>query len=351
MLEATVAVRRGTLALDVALEVGDGEVVAVVGPNGAGKSTLLRCLAGLEPIAAGHVELAGRVLDDPGTGTFVPPQERGIGLVVQDYLLFPHLSALENVAFGLRAQGVGRAESRRRAASWLDRFGLAGQHDTSASALSGGQAQRVAVARALAVEPKLLLLDEPLAALDVPTATELRRDLRHDLGSFSGARLIVTHDPTDAAVLADRLVVIEDGRVTQHGTLEEIATHPATPYVADLLDLNRLDATKDGERTARLSGGQVLTVADALPEGPLAIVIRPRAVALHAHHPDGSPRNVWEATVADIEADRERVRVRLAGPVPLVAEVTASAIAELGLEIGGPVWAAVKAVDVAAHPR
>ncbi|HEV3498321.1 MAG TPA: ABC transporter ATP-binding protein, partial [Actinomycetes bacterium] len=212
-LAATVALTLGTLDLDVSLTLPMGTTVALLGPNGAGKTTLLRALAGLQPLQRGRVALDGEVLEDAAAGTWRPPEDRPIGVVFQDYLLFPHLSVLENVAFGLRCRGVSRTESRRRAHAWLERVGLGDRHGARPRELSGGQCQRVALARALATDPQLLLLDEPLAALDASTRIEVRRDLRRHLASFHGVRLLVTHDPLEAIALADELVVLEDGHV------------------------------------------------------------------------------------------------------------------------------------------
>ena len=374
MLHASIALRLGSLDLDVELDAGDGEVVALLGPNGAGKTTALRAVAGLQPLDRGRIELDGEVLDDPAAGVHVPTAQRPIGVVFQDHLLFPRLSALENVAFGLRARGVPKAEARARARGWLDRFDLGDHAGAKPRALSGGQAQRVALARALATDPRLLLLDEPLSALDARSRLEVRRDLRRHLATFGGARLLVTHDPVDAIVLADRLVVVEGGRVTQTGTTAEVTRRPRSRYVAELVGVNLLHGTAAGDRTVRLASGACLTVADPLPgpgsgsdsgsdspdpdrdPGPgsgsgLAVAIRPRALALHRHRPEGSPRNTWPATVVDLEADRDRVRVQLDGPVPAVAEVTPAAVAELDLVPGAEVWATVKATDLVAYER
>jgi molybdate transport system ATP-binding protein len=348
-LEAAMGVTLGPLELDVALSVPDGDVVALLGPNGAGKSTVLRCLAGLQPVDRGRIVLDGEVLDDAGGGVYVPPERRPVGLVFQDYLLFPHLSALENVAFALRARGVPRAEARRRAHDRLDRLGLADHAGHRPAALSGGQAQRVALARALVAEPRLLLLDEPLAALDAATRNEVRLDLRRHLRTMAGARLIVTHDPVDAHVLADRVVVLERGRVVQTGTPAEVTARPRSRYVAELAGVNLLSGTA-ADGVVRLAAGAVLTPADRPPDGPALVSVRPGAVAIHRHEPDGSPRNVWVATVADVAPVGDRVRVTLAGPVPLVAEITAAALADVGFARGEEVWASVKATDVRTYP-
>ena len=347
-LRAAFGVDRGTFSLDVTIEVGDGEVVALLGPNGAGKTTALRAIAGLVPLDRGRIELAGVVLDDPAAGTFVAPAARAVGYVPQDHVLFPHLSALDNVAFGLRASGATRVAARASAADWLARLGLAERASARPVSLSGGEAQRVALARALAIEPRLLLLDEPLAALDARTRPRVRAELRRHLVAFGGARLLVTHDPVDAAVLADRLVVVEDGRVVQEGTVATVTRRPASRYIADLVGMNLLQGTAAGDRAVRLPSGAELAVADRVPTGGVTVAIRPRAVALHRVTPEGSPRNVWHVTVVDVAPDRgdDRVRVELEGPIQLVAEVTPGAVAELGLKPGQHVWAAVKAVDV-----
>lgn len=351
MLVASIRVHLGDLDLDVDLTVDDGETVAVLGPNGSGKTTALRALAGLQPLDEGRIELEGVVLDEPAAGAFVPTAERPIGFVFQDHLLFPRMTALENVAFGLRSRGVDKAQAQARAQEWLARFGLAEHAGARPRGLSGGQAQRVALARALAADPRLLLLDEPLAALDASTRMSVRAELRRHLTTFAGARLLVTHDPVDAIVLADRLVIVESGRVAQAGTPAEVTARPASRFVAELVGLNLLHATAEGDHTVRLDSGATLTVADPPPSGDLAVAIRPQAVALHRSQPEGSPRNCWPAVVTDLEADRDRVRVTISGPVPLTAEVTPSSVAELDLAPGRDIWATVKAVDLTVYER
>jgi molybdate transport system ATP-binding protein len=282
----------------------------------------------------------------------VPIGDRPIGFVFQDYLLFPRLTALDNVAFGLRARGHTKADARDAARRWLERFDIADHADVKPRALSGGQAQRVALARALATDPRLLLLDEPLAALDASTRLAVRAELRRHLTSFPGARLLVTHDPVDALVLADRLVIIEHGHITQTGRPADVTARPASRYIAQLVGINLLHGTAHGDRTVRLRTGASLTVADPLPNAQdLAIAIRPQAIALHRQQPQGSPRNTWQATVTNLEPDRDRVRIGLAGPVPATAEITPTAVAELELAPGQTVWATVKAVDLTVYAR
>ncbi|TMD03958.1 MAG: ABC transporter ATP-binding protein [Chloroflexi bacterium] len=345
-LLAQVRLTRGSLVLDLEVAAHEGEVVAVLGPNGAGKTSLLRALAGLLPLTEGRITLDGMVLEDPGATIFVPPEQRRVGMVFQDYLLFPHLSVLENVAFGLRSRGVRAATTRAR--GWLERVGLADLADVRPTALSGGQAQRVALARALATEPRLLLLDEPLSALDVTIRADTRRDLRRHLANVSGIRLVVTHDPLEAMALADRLMVIEGGRLVQSGRAAEVTARPRSRYVADLVGVNLFRGRAKGTEVELETGG-ALTVADQA-HGDVFAVIHPRAVAVFRQRPDGTPRNVWPLRAVDIDLHGDRVRVRLMGTVTIVAEVTPAALADLGLAEGRKVWAAVKATEISVYP-
>lgn len=233
-LDASIRVTRGDFRLDVTLHVDDGETLAVLGPNGAGKTTILRCLLGLVPLDAGRIALADKILDDVDADVFVEPDQRRIGAVFQDYLLFRHLSALDNVAFGLRAKGTKKDEARLVARGLLERFEVDHLADRFPSQLSGGEAQRVALARALAIEPRALVLDEPLAALDVTTRKSVRDEVGRFLTAFSGPRLIVTHDPVDARRLADRVLIVENGHVVQEGSILEVVRQPATAYVEAL---------------------------------------------------------------------------------------------------------------------
>jgi len=346
-LEACVRVTLGALDLCVDLHVEAGIVVAVLGPNGAGKTTLLRVLAGLVRIADGHVVLDGQALEDTGSGIYVPPEARPIGVVFQQYLLFPHLTALDNVAFGLRCHGRSQREARQRAHEWLERVGLGDRATARPAALSGGQAQRVALARALAIEPRVLLLDEPLSALDVSTRADVRRTLRRHLEAFRGIRLLVTHDPLEAMALADHLVVLERGRVVQAGSPTQVAEEPRSSYVADLVGVNLLRGRATDDHVA-LSGGAVLAVPGA-GTGEVFAVIHPRAVALHRCPPEGTPRNVWRGQVAGLDVEGARVRVRVTGTIPVVAEVTQAEVADLHLDRGGEIWVHVKATEIAVY--
>ena len=341
-LDAHLVVARPGFTLDLTLTAAPGEVVALLGPNGAGKTTALRVLAGLIEPDGGRITLDGHRLDG------LPLEKRRIGVVFQDYLLFPHLTALDNVAFGPRCRRGPRAAARATAQEWLTRVGLADHLRKKPRELSGGQAQRVALARALASKPELLLLDEPLAALDARTRLDTRAQLRGHLASFPGATVLVTHDPLDALMLADRLVIVEDGRVVQTGDAAAITSEPRTDYVARLVGLNLYRGRATGT-SVRLSDDFTLTVA-AAPEGEVFVAFRPSAVALYAARPDGSPRNTWRATVGSVSSHGDALRIELTGPIPVAADVTPAAAVHLELEPGREIWASLKATEATAYP-
>ena len=341
VLDAHLVVRRGGFRLDLPLAVHAGEVVALLGPNGAGKTTALRALAGLEVLDSGHIDLAGRRVDDPAAGLFVPPERRPIGVVFQDYLLFPHLTALDNVAFGLRTRGVPRREARERARVWLQRMGLAEHGRRRPRELSGGQAQRVALARALAVAPALLLLDEPLAALDARSRRDTRTELRRHLADHPGATVVVTHDLADAMVLADRVVIVEDGQSVQEGTPAAVAERPRTDFVARLVGLNLWRGQAAG-RVVRVPRGPTVPIVEPMV-GAAFVAFSPSAVCLHA----GQPADVevhWPVTVAAVERYGDAVRVTLdggtldGGPETL-ADLPPVVAAQLEVTPGRRLWA------------
>jgi len=353
-----VVVRRGEFDVRAAFVAAEGETIALLGPNGSGKSTLVSAMAGLVPLRGGVLELDGRVLDAPHQGVSVPSAERPVGVVFQDLLLFPHLSAEENVAFPLRARGTGRADAHARARATMQRLRIDHRAAARPDTLSGGEAQRVALARALVVEPRLLLLDEPLSALDLQARSEMRSLLQRILREFDGVRLLVTHDPVEALTLGDRLVLLEDGRVTQIGSPEDIRDRPATQYAADLVGLNlyagRLEPLGDGAGRLVTSAGPLIVAWPPDVAGPLAAcsaTLRPADVSLHLSRPaDGSPRNVIEGLVQSVSLEGERARVRVAGQPPVVSEVTLGSVARLGLAEGTRVWASFKAVEVRVLP-
>ncbi|MFF9077320.1 ABC transporter permease [Streptomyces sp. NPDC014735] len=329
------------------LDAGPGTTIAVVGPNGAGKTTLLRALLGLTRRSRAVLRLGAADV------TAQPPHRREVAWVPQDGALFPHLTALSNTAYGLRARGVPRGDARREAQQWLDRLGVGGLAHRRPAQLSGGQAQRVALARALAARPRLLLLDEPLAALDQTTRAHVRHTLRTHLAGFGGVCLIVTHDPVEAVSLADRVLVLEEGRTLQDAPPAEVTRHPRSPWVARMLGRNAWPGTAAADGTLGLAGGGRLVVADPLPEGTAALaVIAPEAVSVHRVRPGGSPRNVWPGTVRELTATGSRIRLVVdSDEVPdLVAEITPEAASELGLGEGTAVWTVVKATEVTVVP-
>ena len=347
-LAAHIVVQRPEFSVDVEIEAGDGEVLALLGPNGAGKTTCLRALAGLQPLAAGLIQLDSTVVEDPSPGVRLAAASRRVGVVFAEGLLFPHLSAHDNVGFGLRARGASRADVRERSAQWLDRVGLAELADRRPHQLSRGQAQRVALARALVVEPRLLLLDEPLSGLDAPTTTTLRAHLRRHLRQFGGVSVLVSHDPLDAMVLADRVVVLDRGRAVQQGSPQDVAARPRNRYVAELVGLNLLRGTAAGTRVRVSATQEAVTATSA--SGDVLMSFRPSAVAVHRQRPAGSPRNVWPVRVGGLVPHGDVVRLQLDAGFPLLADVTPAALAALDVSAGDRLWAVVKATEISVYP-
>ncbi len=361
-LAVSVALARREFTVTADFTVQAGESVAVLGPNGAGKSTVLAMLAGLIAPDSGTISLDGRALTQIGSARrfLVPPELRRVGLMGQDPLLFPHLSALENVAFGPRSQGRPRAAARLVAGEWLDRMGLAGLASRRPAELSGGQRQRVALARALAAEPEVLLLDEPLGALDAQTVPEIRQVLRTYLLETGTTSLMVTHDVLDAAVLADRVIVLERGQVVDDGPTAWVLTAPRSSFGATLAGLNLLggvvtDATGKGEgaELTTPSGFRLTGIAaeDFTPAAAAAAVFRPSSVAVFMETPTGSPRNHWPVVIASMEPGTAAVRLRTSGVPEVAVDVTPAAVAEMGLAPGMSVYLSVKATEVLIHRR
>lgn len=336
LLHAKIRLRRGDKRIQCDLDAAAGETIALVGPNGAGKSSVLHALAGLLRLEAGEIHFGERCFDRAKHESFVLPEDRSIGMVFQDDRLFPHLSLRRNIGFACRDD--------QEVTAWLERVDLADRAEDKPAALSGGERQRVALARALASQPELILLDEPLAAVDAAQRPALRALLHKELEAFAGVRILVTHDAVDAFSLADRIAVMEEGALTQVGTVAEICQHPRSRFVADLIGVNLLHGTAQDGRVLTESGAE-LQVAES-PNGPILAVLHPRAIALFPERPSGSPRNVWQAEVAAIEASGDRLRVRFSGPLPLVAEVTPAALAELEIRPGRELWLAAKATEI-----
>jgi molybdate transport system ATP-binding protein len=356
-------VERGTFQLEADLTATPGEVLGVLGPNGAGKTTLLRALSGLDALTSGSIRLGAMTLDDVGSSTFVPAERRPVALVFQNYRLFPHLDVRDNVAYAPRVQGARRLESRAAADIWLERLALTDLAFRRPHQISGGQAQQVALARALAANPKLLLLDEPLSALDAKTRLDVRAQLRNHLKAFTGPVLIITHDPLEAMIMADRLLVIEGGRVVQQGSPAQVARQPATQYVARLVGLNLYTGTLDpATHQVHLDDGGIFTVTmgDGGLKGQVGtrpstdrvlVGLRPSAITIHTARPaHASPRNVWKGTIGALELLADRVRVQVEAAPPALVDVSAAAVADLALRPGTVVWLSAKATETEAYP-
>lgn len=353
MLDADFAVKLGDFEMSQSVHASRAEVVSVVGPNGAGKTTLLRVLAGLQPIDSGRVTLGSQVWDDPSVKEFRPADKRDCALVLADPLLFPHMSVRSNLTYGLRSRGMSRYECDLRADTWLDRLGLQGLGDRRPGSLSTGQQQRVSLGRALATDPQLLLLDEPLSTQDPSVRSDLRSLLRDLLATHEGVCVVVTHDVVDAFTLGDRVAVIEQGQTTQQGSPHDLTTRPSTKFVAQMVGLNLLPGEAEGY-VVKLDGGGELQIADA-HGGPVQAAFAPHSVILSSTSSSlgtsSSPRNQWPTTVVAVQQVMSRVRVELSGPPHLVAEVTPAAAAELHLREGQRVVAALKATEIEVYPR
>ncbi len=351
MLRAELSRATGDIELAVRFEVAPGRCLALAGPSGAGKTTILRCLAGTLRPDAGRVVNGDEVWIDTERGIFLAPEERRCGYVFQDYALFPHLSAWRNVAYGMRA--IPRRERRAAARALLERFGLGERADAHPATLSGGERQRVAVARALALEPRVLLLDEPLSALDARSRSAATRELLQVLKGLEVPVVLVTHDFNEAALLGDEVGVIDHGRIVQQGTPSALASAPASAFVADFTGAVVLTGTArpSGELTeVALDGGGVASSTDPA-SGRVALSVYPWEITIApgSGDSDESAQNRLRVRVVSITAIGNRVRLSLSAAggtdagQALVAEVTGKAAEDLHLEVGREVTASWKA--------
>ena len=350
-----VSVRLRQRDVEFDLSLADGEVLAVLGPNGAGKSTLLQMIAGLLHPDTGRIALGQTVVTDAEAGTFVPAHARGVAMLSQQAMLFPHMSVLANVGYAPRCRGLSRSAARLAARRWLDAVGAADLAERRPAQLSGGQAQRVALARALAAEPRLLLLDEPMAALDVTAGPSMRRLLREVLSDTGRTAIIVTHDLLDALAIADKVIVVERGRIVESGAVREVLTTPRSEFAATIAGVNLVPGSITGPGILRTPWGADLSGVSELPVGTPAIALfRPAAVAVHLSAPHASPRNVIAVTITELDIHGTTVRVRGAHPdddrTVLAADITAAAAADLDLEPGTSVYFVVKTQEVQLHP-
>jgi molybdate transport system ATP-binding protein len=351
-------------ALDVEITVAPGEVLALLGPNGAGKSTVLHVIAGVVHPDEGSVRVGNRTLTDTETGTRVGIHDRRVGLLLQDPLLFPHLTVAANVAFGPRStKRLSRRASRTAARHWLGEVDAVDLVDRAPRQLSGGQAQRVALARALAAEPEVLLLDEPLAGLDVGVAAAMRKVLRQVLARDGRSAVLVTHDLLDVVTLADRVVVMEAGRIVESGAATEVLAAPRSFFGARFAGVNLVAGTLTGPDTLRTEWGRAwhgeaapsATAADSGGGGHAVAVFSPASVAVFRDEPHGSPRNTVEVVVSELDSRGPAIRVRAEeqpdGAPGLAADITAEAAAELWLAPGERVYFAVKSQAITLHAR
>jgi molybdate transport system ATP-binding protein len=336
-LVAEVVVHRPRFSLNLNLTVNSGETLAVMGPNGAGKTTLLMALAGIVSLDAGTIRVGDTEWETPSRRLRLRPDQRRAGVVFQDYLLFPHLTARDNVAFGPSSRGLSRTKARRLADCWLHRLGIDDHAESLPRKLSGGQAQRVALARALAAEPQLLLLDEPLTALDAEVRSAVRAQLRGCLAAFPGVTVLVSHDLTDVVALADTLAVVSEGKLVQLGTPREVIQRPASAYVASAVGTNLLEVEV---ACGKASLGDVVLPAPGVPNGPAKLALVPSAVRLFREDP-GDDQPAWRGIVTEVVPQSENLRVMVSGPHPVRADVPFVGASDLLSAIDHQVWISV----------
>jgi molybdate transport system ATP-binding protein len=378
MLTAVLNTHLNTFHLDINFSAGKGKTTVLLGESGAGKSTVLRLLAGLFHPEHGHISLEGKTYFDSERNVAIPPQERPFGYVFQDYVLFPHLTTYENVAFGLRAQHLPRKIVRQRVGEALEQVHLAGYDQRRPAQLSGGQQQRVAIARALALRPQLLLLDEPLAALDVQTRREVRQELRNLLSSAGITTVMVTHQYLEALLFGYHILVLEQGHVIQQGSHGDLLQYPRSSYIAELVGMNffrgRVICCEAGAMcTIQLqnNGRPGIELSAALeeqtrklpkPGDEAFVLVDPRSITLYQTLPDSSARNVVQGTIVQVlhlgtpfgnnseDSGRVRVSISVDDSVPLLtAEVTEASASRMELSEGKLMYATFKATEAKAY--
>ena len=337
LLDARVILNRDSLTLDVELQLQHGEVIAVLGPNGAGKTSLLHALLGWLELESGWIMVDGEVIDSPDTDSYVPPQHRPFGMVFQDGLLFPHMSVEKNILFG-----AGKDFNLKPLAESLQANELLAKFP---SELSAGERQRAAIARSLAARPKVLFLDEPFSALDIQGKRRGRSLLKEALAIEVSGCLMVTHDLVDAFTLADRVMIIEGGKLTQFDVPDRIRSRPGSEWIADLVGWNYYEGIGEGSVVTLPHGTTIFTAQDDL-DGPTSISINPASVSIFKSQPSGSPRNSWLSSIKNIEILDGRARVSLVGEIDICADITTVAANELRQSISSEVWVSVKATEV-----
>ena len=337
LLDARVILNRDSLTIDVELQLQHGEVIAVLGPNGAGKTSLLHALLGWLELESGWIMVDGEVIDSPDTDSYVPPQHRPFGMVFQDGLLFPHMSVEKNILFG-----AGKDFNLKPLAESLQASELLAKFP---SELSAGERQRAAIARSLAARPKVLFLDEPFSALDIQGKRRGRSLLKEALAIEVSGCLMVTHDLVDAFTLADRVMIIEGGKLTQFDVPDRIRSRPGSEWIADLVGWNYYEGIGEGSVVTLPHGTTIFTAQDDL-DGPTSISINPASVSIFKSQPSGSPRNSWLSSIQNIEILGGRARVSLVGEIDICADITTVAANELRQSISSEVWVSVKATEV-----
>lgn len=379
MLIAQLDTYLNTFHLEVSFSAEAGKTTVLIGESGAGKSTVLRILAGLLHPQRGHISLEDVVYFDSERRILVLPQERPFGYVFQDYVLFPHLSVFENVAFGLRAQHLPRQLIRQRVGEALERVRLTGFDQRRPTQLSGGQQQRVALARALALQPQLLLLDEPLAALDVQTRREIRQELRSILADIGITTIMVTHQYVEALLFGHHILVLDQGSIIQQGSQRDLLERPRSAYIAELVGMNyfrgqvvRCEA--NAICTIQLHNGKerVEVMATLEEQGQASnapnigedayVIVDPRSITLYQAPPDSSARNVFHGEIVQLlplgtstrngDTHDGRVRVSIlvdAAAPPLTAEITEASARRMGLSEGKTIYATFKATEAKAY--